>query len=93
MLHQFIRPPSPPPARAYRAPINTGIRNALGGRAAVGNLLGDLQGAGLTSNQGGHHVDIHIAILTPPNRYVILQSNKNSTKIFLTGYLHLGVVV
>ena len=98
------RPPSPPPERAYRAPITNQPRiplaaGALRGVSASGSLLTDILSAagigGLGSgggagpgnsngsngystalvqplqNQqsqtlGGHHLDIHIAILSPP---------------------------
>eukprot|EP01036_Dinobryon_divergens_P034125 gene34125-44093_t len=87
------RPPSPPPERAYRAPITNHPRGPLtagairGVAANSGSLLTDiLNAAGMgSSNTGlsttallplssqstqgvdGHHLDIHIAILSPPS--------------------------
>lgn len=92
LTNATCRPPSPPPERAYRAPITNQPRGPLtagtmrGVAANSGSLLTDIlnaagiggggsSNAGLSSSQSsqgidGHHLDIHIAILSPPtSRY------------------------
>lgn len=79
MIWGVARSSSPPPERAYRSPVNlqvpANMRNdsafgqgaRLGSAQALNSLLRSPAGPSAPGGGVGHHVDIHIAILSPSN--------------------------